>query len=263
MSNLFELSESIKINLEEFQPCEGLEMPQVHEQPLQPLISRQIYSPEPLLRQLDRALRNEDSQRCNDIYTKLLHEFQPLIKWSVQCWDYLLTKEGCRFVPRPSSERRYHRSPYRAFLREDYQRLIHKVFRKAVQEFLREKRKELVFEYLKEGFWNQVVAEYQSLKTPEDPRQRELTSYSYLRCAPYEFLNRYHHEKVYSLLPELPSPERRMIALYFLNFYHDRAVAVEESISMEEFRERKESALHLLLELDFLVYCLLLQIERY
>jgi hypothetical protein len=108
-----------------------------------------------------------------------------------------------------------------------------------------------------------TVEAYRHLAYPPDRRQRVLTPYSYLRCVPYQFLNRYHHELVYTTARRLPSLEWRALDAYFLHFFTESASAESLSCSEETLRRLLHQGLLKLLITHRLVYYLLRQIERY
>ena len=196
-------------------------------------------------------------------YQILVNEFQPLFAWGMACWDYLLSTEGCRFVPRHPEDRAYYRGEYRAVTYQDYSRLLHRIFRRCVLEFAQTAVDQSFAVYLRSRFWDAVLGAYRQMEDPPDPRQRKLTAYSYLRCTPYRFLNAFHHDLVTRTLTQLPSDAREATSLYFLHFLTLPATAASLSVP-EDITEAvlRRSLSHLLLE-HRLVYCLLRQIERY
>lgn len=196
-------------------------------------------------------------------YQTLVNEFQPLFTWGLACWDFLLTTEGCRFIPRMGGDRSAYRSDYRVFTDADFSRLLHRVFRQCVLEFAQTAVEESLSGYLRARFWEQVRASYQRLEQPPDPRQRKLTAYSYLRCVPYQFLNDYHHELVHRTLRQLSAEELSVVQAYFLQFGTPAATADAVGRSVEDTETVLRRALTSLLIEHRLVYCLLRQIERY
>ena len=196
-------------------------------------------------------------------YQALVNEFQPLFTWTTACWDYLLSTEGCRFVPRHSDEKRYTRGDYRVITDTDYSRMSHRIFRQCVFAFAQDPSASSLCGYLRTQFWPALLEAYRALENPPDPRQRKLTGYSYLRCIPYQFLNRFHHDLVYRTLETLPVPERQAIEWYFLHFFTRQATAATMQDSEEMVEELLRRGLVSLLIGDRLVYCLLRQVERY
>lgn len=196
-------------------------------------------------------------------YQALVNEFQPLMAWAEACWDFLLTTEGCRFIPRQSELKFGTRGDYRVVTYKDYSRLAHGVFRRCVLDFAREPQAVSLEAWLRGRFWPGVLQTYRNLENPPDPRQRALTPYSYLRCVPYEFLNDFHQDTVAAALEHLEEPERRALDAYFLRFYTEPASASWLGISVEACRDLLRQGLIRLLVHERLVYCLLRQIERY
>ena len=210
-------------------------------------------------------------------YQELVNEFQPLFTWAIACWDYLLSTEGCRFLPRQGEQRYGMRGDYRAVTDKDFSRLIHKLFRTCVFEFANAKSQASLTNghasephepprlgpWLRQRFWPLVRETYRRLEQPADLRQRILTPYSYLRCVPYHFLNDFHHELVYTTAQRLPILEWRAIDAYFFHFYTEVASAQAMGCSVEESMGWLRQAMIKLLLRDRLVYCLLRQIERY
>jgi hypothetical protein len=196
-------------------------------------------------------------------YQELVTEFQPLFTWTIACWDYLLSTEGCRFLPRQGEHRAGARGDYRAVTDRDYSRMVHGVFRCCVFEFAQEPGGPSLSQWLRVRFWPRILDAYRQLENPPDPRQRTLTPYSYLRCVPYQFLNDFHHDLVYATAQRLPPMEWRAIDAYFLHFYTEPASAQVLECSIEELRSWLRHGLLKLLINHRLVYCLLRQIERY
>ena len=115
-------------------------------------------------------------------YQELVTEFQPLFTWATACWDYLLTTEGCRFLPRGNEQKYGARGDYRAMTDRDFSRLVHRIFRGCVVGFAQAPEAMSLSQWLREQFWPLIRAAYRRLENPPDPRQRTLTAYSYLRC---------------------------------------------------------------------------------
>lgn len=210
-----------------------------------------------------RAAAQEAQPALGPDYQVLVNEFQPLFTWGLACWDFLLTTEGCRFLPRMGGDRSVYRSDYRVFTDTDFSRLLHRVFRQCVLDFAQSSVEESLGSYLRARFWEQVRASYQRLDTPPDPRQRKLTAYSYLRCIPYQFLNDYHHELVHRTVQGLAEDESRAVQAYFLQFHTPDAAAGAVGRSVDDTAALLRRALMSLLIEHRLVYCLLRQIERY
>ena len=196
-------------------------------------------------------------------YQALVNEFQPLFTWGMACWDFLLSTEGCRFLPRHSNDKVCYRGDYRVVTDVDYSRLLHRVFRQCVLECARTSIEQSLTGHLRAHFWNAVLSAYRELENPPDPGQRTLTAYSYLRCVPYQFLNAYHHELVHRTLQALSSQERRIMDAYFLHFLKLEAAAQAVSLPLEQTSTTLRRGLLTLLLEHRLVYCLLRQIERY
>lgn len=196
-------------------------------------------------------------------YQALVNEFQPLFAWATACWDYLLSTEGCRFVPRHNDEKRYTRGDYRVVTDTDYSRMSHRIFRQCVFAFAQDPSASSLSGYLRVSFWPALLEAYRALENPPDPRQRKLTAYSYLRCIPYQFLNDFHHDLVSRTLERVPSPAHDAITYYFLNFFTLQATADVLQCSAQTVEEILRRGLVPLLIEDRLVYCLLRQIERY
>ena len=196
-------------------------------------------------------------------YQALVSEFAPLFTWAMASWDYLLSTQGCRFVPRNLERKIGIRGDYTAFSDKDFSRLVHRVFRQCVLDFAQQPDARSLAEWLRRHFWPMTLKVYEKLEEPADPHQRTLTAYSYLRCVPYKFLNNYHHELVYSATKQLPPNQRQAIETYFLHFYTESATANAISIPRETSSALLRGGLTQLLIHDRLVYCLLRQIERY
>ena len=246
------------------EPALEIALPQVFEQPQLTTLQRgKLPGVEAAVAHLSRRLLDDPNGALGADYQELVNEFQPLFAWTIASWDYLLSTEGCRFVLRNGSQKLGARGDYRAFTDTDYSRLVHALFRVCVLEFARQPEAPSLSHWLRERFWPLIVEAYQRLEQPPDPRQRILSPYSYLRCVPYQFLNDFHHELVYTTTQRLPEMEWRAIDAYFLHFYTETASVAELGCSMEECLALLRHALVKLLVNDRLVYCLLRQIERY
>jgi len=196
-------------------------------------------------------------------YQDVVQEFDPLLAWAAASWDFLLSTEGCRFVPRSGDERLYCRGDFRAVTDRDFSRLSHRVFRQCVLAHARTAGPHSLTSYLRARFWDEVALAYRRLEDPPDRRQRTLTAYSYLRCSPYRFLNRFHHDLVYGIVGMLSGPAHRAVERYFLNFYTLESTADALQTSPEVCAELLRQTATRLLVRHRLVYCLLRQIERY
>ena len=152
---------------------------------------------------------------------------------------------------------------YRAVTDKDYSRMVHAIFRACVLEFARQPDAPSLSPWLRERLWPRILSAYRQLENPPDPRQRKLTPYSYLRCMPYEFLNDFHQDLVYTTVRRLPEREYRAIEAYFLHFYTEPAAADTLGCRLDDALALLRQALVTLLVHDRLVYCLLRQIERY
>lgn len=155
------------------------------------------------------------------------------------------------------------RGDYRVVTDKDYSRMVHGIFRACVLTFAQTPEAASLSQWLRPRFWPLVLDAYRRLEQPPDPRQRTLTPYSYLRCIPYEFLNDYHHELVYSTVQQLPEQVRQAIDVYFFRFSTEAATSAAMNCSVDETLQRLRQGLIKLLINHRLVYCLLRQIERY
>lgn len=254
------LSDKLKLLVEELKEHE-IELPRVYEQPPFPSLRVRRFDGAYPLREAQMHYRSGNGSLFGKSLNKLIATFQPAIHWAISCWDYLLSTQGVRFILRHPSERACLRDDYRAFVAKDYVKLVYATFKKCVLDC--EPESPDFLDYIQKGFWNRILDEYRRLENPEDPRQRKLTPYSYLRCTPYQFLNSYHHRRVHAILDFLQAGERQVIALYFLNFFREEAVAHEMEIDIRDVHRRIGGALRHIFQLDPLARALLLQIERY
>lgn len=265
MRSLLDLEPQEALVQAQEEPALDIAIPQVFSQP--PLVALQrdkLPHVELLVARLYQA--QADSRGAATLgpdYQALVTEFQPLFAWATACWDYVLSTEGCRFVARHGEERLSSRGDYRAVTDRDYSRLVHRVFRTCVFAFAQTPVDQTLASYLRARFWEAVLGAYRALDEPADPRQRKLTAYSYLRCAPYQFLNRHHHELVHGVVRQLPREEQRALDLYFLQFFTLDAAAHTMELSLEAAEDLLRRGLLPLLRDARLVYCLLRQIERY
>lgn len=246
------------------EPALEIALPEVCSQPELTVLQRgKVSNVEALVGQIFRRHQANPDAALGPDYQELVTEFQPLFAWTVACWDYLLSTEGCRFVPRHGEQRFGVRGDYRAVTDKDYSRIVHGLFRACVLEFAQQPSAPLLSQWLRERLWPAVAESYRRLENPPDPRQRTLTPYSYLRCVPYQFLNEFHHDLVYTIVQQLPSMEQQAIHAYFLQFYTEAASAEALGCPVEELLGHLRGALVKLLVNHRLVYCLLRQIERY
>jgi hypothetical protein len=246
------------------EPALEIALPQVFEQP--PLTSLQrgkLPHVEALVARIWRSAQANPTAGLGEDYQALVNEFQPLFAWTTACWDFLLSTEGCRFVPRHHDHKLGIRGDYRVVTDRDFSRLVHAVFRRCVLDFAQQPEAPSLAHWLRVELWPRMLETYRRLENPPDPRQRTLTPYSYLRCVPYQFLNDFHHELVYTTAQRLPAREWEAIDAYFLHFYTEAASAEALGCSVEESRNLLRQGLVKLLTTERLVYCLLRQIERY
>ena len=246
------------------EPALEIALPQVFAQPELHVLQRgKLPNVEALVAQIFRRHQADPDGALGQDYQELVTEFQPLFAWTIACWDYLLSTEGCRFLPRHAEQRSGVRGDYRAVTDKDYSRMVHAIFRSCVLEFARQPEAPSLTQWLRERLWLRILEAYRRLEDPPDPRQRTLTPYSYLRCVPYQFLNDYHHELVYTTAQRLPPVAWQAIDAYFLHFYTEAASAERLACSVDELLAWLRRGLLKLLLNDRLVYCLLRQIERY
>ena len=256
-------SASMLQELIEDEPACEIALPQVFVQPTLTLLQRgKIPQVDALAERItQRALAHPDSPLGTE-YQELVAEFQPLFTWATACWDFLLSTEGCRFLPRGGDTYGL-RGDYRAMTDRDFSRLAHAVFRTCVFEFAARPEAPRLAQWLRERYWPRLLEAYRRLAMPADPRQRWLTPYSYLRCVPYRFLNDVHQQLVDQTLQRLPAASRAALNTYFLHFFTEPATAEAMACPLEACAEWLRQGLVSLLIHDRLVYCLLRQIERY
>ncbi len=242
------------------------ELPRVYAQPKAPPQfhrARNVGAVPLLVLRCQRCLNREDTSGFGKSYSLLVNEFQPGIRWAISCWEYLLSTEGCKFLPRSVHERKCRRGDYRAFLEADYHRLVHQVFKRSLIDYLHQTTSLDFAYYLAARFGENILGTYRDLDIPENPQQRRLTPYSYLRCTPYQFMNNYHHQKVSSLIWSLPERKRKAIEYYFLHFFTVDSAAKMTETTPEEFVLLIHKTLRQLRHRNKLVLYLLQQIERY
>lgn len=243
------------------EPKIDYQMPHVYKQPkLNKLQKGKLHNIENNIIQARKYFKLEKGKKFSNFYNKLTAEYQPLINWAIKCWDYLLTKLGCRFFPRPPADMPFYRGDYKAFRKDEFRSLVYTTFKLSTLKYYPLDGNPFSI-WLKNNFWKKVFQNYDSLKYPPDKKQRKLTSYSYLRCVPYNFLNDYHQKKVNSILDFLSPIKKSIIYLYYLKFYKDEIIKKEKGIA-HPYQIRKD-ILGEIANLDYLVYALLLQIERY
>ncbi len=248
----------------EEEPALEIALPQVFEQPVLGAVQRgRLLHLEALVARLYQGYQQAPEHGLGSDYQLLVGEFQPLFDWAIASWDYLLSTEGCRFVPRAGEHKAGARGDYRAVTDKDFSRLIHAMFRRAVLDFAQAPDAPSLGQYLRRHFWPMTLDAYRRLDQPADPRQRTLTPYSYLRCVPYQFLNEYHQDLVYGVVERLPAREQSAVNAYFLHFFTEPATAEALVCPAEEVQSLLRGALVKLLVSNRLVYCLLRQIERY
>lgn len=246
------------------EPALEIAIPQVFVQPTLTVLQRgKLPDVEALATQIYLRHRAHPEEPLGQDYQELVTEFQPLFAWTIACWDYLLSTEGCRFIPRKGEQRYGVRGDYRALTDKEFSRLVHGLFRACVFEFAQATETVSLSQWLRERLWPLILDAYRQFENPPDPRQRTLTPYSYLRCVPYQFLNDIHQELVYTTAQRLPTKEWQAIDTYFLHFYTEPAAAEALGCSAEELLTCLRQGLLKLLINDRLVYCLLRQIERY
>lgn len=246
------------------EPALEIALPQVFTQPELTTLQRgKLPHVEALVAQIFRRYHATPGGPLGPDYQELVTEFQPLFGWATASWDYLLSTEGCRFLLRNGRQKLGARGDYLAVTSADYSRLVHAIFRGCVLEFAQTPQAPSLSQWLRERFWIAVVASYRRLEIPADPKQRTLTPYSYLRCVPYEFLNEFHQDLVYTTARRLPAKAWEAIDAYFLHFYTETAAADTLGSTLEECLTHLRQGLTTLLINDRLVYCLLRQIERY
>ncbi len=244
-------------------PILDISLPHVYRKPPAPVFTRGKASVSKLIARAAAARTQGNPAEFGKAYGELTAEFQPAIEWARSCWDYLLSIFGCRFTARSEAEKLYSRGDYRLFAENDFQKLVYRIFKEALTGYLSQTPDASFTAQMQSSFWPAVQEAYRSLENPPDPRERTLTPYSYLRCAPYRFLNDHHHERVTQAVRRLPDPLRHVIELYHLHFYTEEAAKNELGITEWAFRRRVVGALRTVAAEDFLSSALLKQIERY
>ncbi len=246
------------------EPALHLAMPQVFRPPRPPVaFARPRVPVDRLARRAVEATQREDAATFGETYGELTSALQPMLQWAAASWDYLLSTEGCRFLPRPIGERRYHRSDYRAVAEPDYARLIHRTFKDRLLTYVPAEHGRSFTGYLRQSFWPTVREHYRQLNHPMDVRHRTLTPLSYLRCTPYQFLNEYHEGLVHEALRALTATDRRVLERYYLQFFTTEASGEAVGLPLPLFETAQATALRRLRGHSALAYHLLRQIERY
>jgi len=214
----------------------------------------------PLIKWAKICYSRKDMEEFTKVYNHILQEYKPLIDWAFTCWDYLITTQGFRYLPRKGTDRYFCHGDYRAFGQREYKKLLNRCFKKL---FLEYQLNGNFTGYLRSNYWNKVVQEYNELRKPKSEKERLLTDFSYLRCVPYKFLNRHHQKRVHHTLNILEPLERKIIYLYFFKFYTEEAICEEINLTIVEITALRERALDKLQNEDKISYALLKQIERY
>ena len=246
------------------EPALDLALPHLFRRPAPPLAFARGRAPvTKLVRRALEAHGDGAMPQFGEAYGELLVEFQPALGWAVSCWDYLLSTEGCRFVPREMGERRYHRSDYRAVTEPDYARLVQRAFKQRLLAYRPVEDGGSFAGYLRQSFWPALREDYRQLNQPIDARHRTLTPLSYLRCTPYQFLNEYHETLVREALRGLATADRRVLERYYLQFFTREAASEALGVAPTDFEQAQETALRRLRGRSTLAYHLLRQIERY
>src|SRR3989338_8757794 len=198
------------------EPALEIALPQIFDQPELTTLQRgKLPHVEALVAKIYRSTQANPQAGLGVDYQELVTEFAPLFTWTIACWDYLLSTEGCRFVLRNGEQKGGARGNYRVITDKDYSRMVHGIFRACVLTFAQTPEAPSLSRWLRPRFWPMVLEAYRRLEQPPDPRQRTLTPYSYLRCIPYQFLNDYHHDLVAATVQQLPDREREAIDAHF------------------------------------------------
>ncbi len=246
------------------EPALEIALPQVFEQPSLSILQRgKLPQLELLIARIYQHHRAHPEAGLGEDYQAVVNEFQPLFFWAMSCWDFLLSTEGCRFVPRLGEQRFGIRGDYRVVTDKEYSRLVHRLFRQLLLDYAQQPEARSFTSWIRSGLWPSVRDAYRRMSQPADLRQRPLTAYSYLRCIPYKFLNSYHQDLVYGTLSRLPQHQQQALHTYFLQFFTESATAQAMGCPQPESAQTLREALVRLLVDHRLVYCLLRQIERY
>lgn len=251
------------LRLVQHEPPLELDRPQCFRQPPAPPFLTPGIALAPLVR---RALAARDAAQApafGAAYGELVAAFRPGLDWAIACWDYLLSTEGCRFVPRDLSEKRYCRGDYRAVTERDFPRFVHRVFKHQLLAYEPAAHGPSFPDSVRRGLWPAVLDAYRRLDQPSDPRQRPLTALSYLRCTPYVFLNDHHDTLVRDAVKNLSAEDRAVIMEYHFRFHTLEAIEAALGVPAGEGAMRVRQVLFRLRERAALAYHLLRQIERY
>ena len=244
-------------------PLLDIAMPHVERRPSPPDFYPQKPHVPKIIAQARAAYQAGNGPGFGQAYGQVLALFQPWIRWGLSCWEYLLSSEGCRFVPRSLEEKRYCRGDYRVFGETDFQSFVHRAFKECLLNDADTAGSADFGWQLRKKLWPTILANYRELAQPADARQRLLTAYSYLRCTPYQFLNSYHHQRVMATVKQLAPIHRQVIDLYYLQFYREEAVLETAGMNHFAFRRRQLGSLRAIAARDYLSSVLLMQIERY
>ncbi len=244
-------------------PLLDIALPRVERRPSPPVFYLKKPHVQKIIAQACAAYQAGNGPGFGQAYGQLVALFQPWIRWGLSCWEYLLSTEGCRFVPRSLEEKRYCRGDYRVFGENDFQSFVHRAFKERLLDDAHPAGSGDFGWQLRKKLWPTILTNSRELAHPADARQRLLTAYSYLRCTPYQFLNSYHHQRVMATVKQLASPHRQVIDLYYLQFYREEAVLETAGVNQIAFRRRQMGALRAIAAWDYLSCVLLMQIERY
>ncbi|HDI45994.1 MAG TPA: sigma-70 family RNA polymerase sigma factor [Candidatus Omnitrophica bacterium] len=214
----------------------------------------------PLIKWAKICRDRNDIEEFTKVYNQLLQEYKPLIDWAFLCWDYLVTTQGFRYLPRKGTDRYFCHGDYKPFDQREYKKLLNKCFKNL---FLKYQPNGNFTGYLRKKYWNMVIQEYNELRKPKSEKERLLTDFSYLRCVPYRFFNRHHQDRVNETLNILQPLEKKIIYLYFFKFYTHQAICGEINLDVWKMTVVKERALKKIYNKDKISYALLKQIERY
>lgn len=264
MIDVAQLEDADRLVLVQEEPALDLALPRVFRRPAPPAAFTRGRIPVAALVQRAREAHQAGAapqfgEACGELFI----ECQPALQWAAACWDYLLSTEGCRFMPREMGERRYHRSNYRAVTEPDYARLVHRTFKDRLLAYVPAEHGHSFTGYLRQSFWPALRDQYRQLNQPVDARHRTLTPLSYLRCTPYQFLNEYHEGLVREVLRALAAADRRVLERYYLQFFTTEAAGEATGLTPPLFETARAVALRRLRGRSALAYHLLRQIERY
>ncbi len=251
------------LRLVQHEPPLELDRPQCFRQPPAPPFLREHAALAPLVRRALAAREAAQAPAFGAAYGELVAAFRPGLDWAIACWDYLLSTEGCRFVPRDLSEKRCCRGDYRAVTERDFPRFVHRIFKQQLLAYAPAAHGPSFADHVRRTLWPAVAEGYRCLDQPSDPRQRRLTTLSYLRCTPYVFLNDYHDTLVRDAVNGLSAEDRAVIQHYHFRFHTPEATETALEWSTGEGETGVRAALARLRGRAELAYYLLRQIERY